>query len=158
MHNFKTSWLFPPVTRILSGLFIIIGLVGITSNVVVGICITLVGFAILLSRKGVLLDKNQNRLKSYTQVLFIKFGTWETLSPYTDISVLSFTEKTTLTSRSMVTSSSKKQVFRICLLTENHYQRLLLLQLEDEQAAQHEAEKLADLFGFKKRIFSPGRI
>lgn len=155
--NFKVSNFFPPMTRILGAVILSIGVVAIVINGIQVIFIALIGFAIVFSTKGVLIDIPNNKLKAYNSFFFIKFGKWQSFDNFPHITVLEATEKTSVSSHTtLVNSSSRKMVYRITLLSKNHYQKLLLQQLKDKEKAHLETEKLADLIGLKKVVFSPG--
>lgn len=145
------------MTRILGVLILVIGIVGVITNGLQVIFIPLIGFAIIFSSKGVLIDVAENKLKEYNSFFFIKFGKWQNLEHFPHITVLEITEKTSVSSHTtLVSTSSRNMVYRITLLSKSHYHKLLLQQLTDKEKAYQETEKLADLIGLKKVVFSPG--
>lgn len=155
--NFKVAHFFPPMTRILGVLIFVIGVIGIITNGIQVIFIALIGVAIVFSTKGVKIDVSSNKLKEYNSFFFIKFGKWQSLDVFPHITVLEITEKTSVSSHTtLVSASSREMVYRITLLSKDHYQKLLLLQFKDEEKAHQETEKLADLLGLEKVVFSPG--
>ncbi|AGC77628.1 hypothetical protein LX97_02182 [Nonlabens dokdonensis] len=155
--DFKVANFFPPMTRILGVLIFVIGVVGVITNGIQVIFIALIGFAIVFSTKGVLIDVSDNKLKEYNSFFFIKFGKWQSFDKFPHITVLEITEKTSVSSHTtLVSASSREMVYRITLLSKSHYQKLLLQQLKDKEKAHQETEKLADLIGLKKVVFSPG--
>ena len=155
--DFKVSNFFPPVTRLLGVLIFVIGIIGLVTNGIQVFFIALIGFAIVFSTKGVSIDVANKKLKEYNNFFFIKFGKWQSLDQFPHITVLEITEKTSLGSHTtLVNSSSREMVYRITLLSKDHYQKLLIKQLKDKDIAHKETEKLADLIGFEKVIYSPG--
>ncbi|OUS18085.1 hypothetical protein A9Q93_04105 [Nonlabens dokdonensis] len=145
------------MTRILGVLIFVIGIIGIVTNGLQVIFIALIGFAIVFSTKGVLIDVTNNKLKEYNSFFFIKFGKWQSFDKFPHITVLEITEKTSVSSHTtLVSASSREMVYRITLLSKSHYQKLLLQQLKDKEKAHQETEKLADLIGLRKVTFSPG--
>ena len=155
--NFKVSHFFPPVTRYLGFLILTIGVIALYTNGIQVVFIALIGFAIAFSTKGVSIDVPNKKLKQYNNFFFIKFGKWQFLSHYPHITVLEITEKTSVGSHAtLVSSSSREKVYRITLLSKDHYQKLLLQQLKNKEKAHQETEKLADLIGLEKVVFSPG--
>jgi hypothetical protein len=155
--NFKVSHFFPPVTRYLGFLILTIGVIALYTNGVQILFIALIGFAIAFSTKGVSIDVPNKKLKQYNNFFFIKFGKWQSLNHYPHITVLEITEKTSVGSHAtLVSSSSREKVYRITLLSKDHYQKLLLQQLKNKEKAHQETEKLADLIGLEKVVFSPG--
>ena len=155
--DFKVSNFFPPITRVLGYLIMIIGAIAMYTNGFETLFIVLIGFAISFSTKGVLIDVAGNRLKEYNSFFFIKFGKWIPLGNYPYLTVLEITEKTTMSSHgTLAGNSSREMVYRITLLSDNHYQKLLIQQLKNKEEAHKEAEKIADLIGVEKTVFSPG--
>jgi hypothetical protein len=154
--DFKISNFFPPVTRILGLIIFIIGAVAIFKNGIHTIPIALIGFAIVFSTKGVLIDQESRKFKEYNKFFFIKFGKWQSLEPFPHITVLEITEKRSFNSHTTLrTAATRQMVYRVTLLSQNHYQKILLLQLKDKVEAHAETEKLADLLELEKVIFSP---
>lgn len=155
--NFKVAHFFPPITRILGGLIFLIGIIGMVTNGPQVIFIPLIGAAIIFSSKGIWIDIQRNKLKEYNSFFFIKFGKWQNLEHFPHITVLEITEKTSVSNHTtLVSASSRKMVYRITLLSKDHYQKLLLQQLNNKERAHQETEKLADLLSLEKVIFSPG--
>ncbi|WP_438968974.1 hypothetical protein [Nonlabens sp.] len=139
--NFKVTNFFPPMTRILGVLILVIGIVGVITNGLQVIFIPLIGFAIIFSSKGVLIDVAENKLKEYNSFFFIKFGKWQNLEHFPHITVLEITEKTSVSSHTtLVSASSRNMVYRITLLSKSHYHKLLLQQLTDKEKAYQETE------------------
>ncbi|WP_104734733.1 hypothetical protein [Hanstruepera ponticola] len=159
MNNYKnhrTNYFFPSAARILGFVMIIIGLIGIFSRGIETILISFIGFGICFTRYGVLIDTTNHKLKDYNQVFGIKFGKWELFKNYPYITVLTITEKSTTYSQSNLENSTRRTVYRITLLNENHYKKLLLKKLKNEKEANKLAEDYAKLYKLEKVVYSPG--
>jgi hypothetical protein len=154
--NFIVSRFFPSVTRFLGYLILTIGVVALYTNGIQVIFIPLIGFAIAFSTKGVVIDIANHQLKEYNNFFFIKFGKWQSLSQFPYITVLEIIEKTSIGSHAtLVNSSSRQLVYRVTLLSKDHYKKLLLQQLKSKEKAHKETDKIADFLGLTKVIFSP---
>ncbi|HPF96788.1 MAG TPA: hypothetical protein PLZ00_05155 [Mangrovimonas sp.] len=154
--NFKTNYFFPPMARYLGYLITLIGLIGISTSGIQTLFISLIGLGISFTRYGVLIDVENRRLKQYNSVFWIKFGNWELLDYYPYVTVLEITERQSMYSRAQVEQSSRDLVFRVTLLNDNHYKKVLLKQLNYRELAHLEAEKVALAIGVEKVIYSPG--
>ncbi len=154
--DFKTNHFFTLAPRILGYIMIVIGLIGVFSRGFETIIISIIGFGISFTRYGILIDIDNHKLKEYLQLFGIKLGKWQSLKDYPFITVLTITERTTVRSQSNLGSTTRKKVYRITLLNNNHYEKILLKQLNEEEQAHKEAEEYAQLYGFDKVIYSPG--
>ena len=154
--DFKTNHFFSMAPRILGYVLILIGFIGVFTKGFETIIISLIGFGISFTRYGILIDVVDNKLKEYLQLFGIKLGKWQLLKNYPFITVLTITERTTIRSQSNLGSTTRKKVYRITLLSNNHYEKILLEQLNEEEQAHKKAEEYAQLYGFDKVIYSPG--
>ncbi len=144
------------MTRYLGYIILLIGVFGIYTKGLESLIICIVGLGLSFTRYGVLIDLEQKRLKEYNSVYWIKFGNWESLTNYPYLTVLQITEKQSMYSKAQVEYSSKNLVFRITLLNENHYSKILLKQLNNKELAHKEAEKIAKEIKVDKVVYSPG--
>ncbi len=154
--NFKTTYFFSTMGRYLGHIITLIGIIGLFTKGIETVVFCVVGLGLSFTRFGVLIDKENNKLKEYTSVFWIKLGGWKTLNHYPYITVLEITEKQTMYSNSNVAHSNKNLVFRITLLNENHYSKIVLKQLKDKELAHKEAENIAKVINVEKVIYSPG--
>jgi len=155
-YNFKTNYFFPTPARYLGYAMIAIGIIGIFTKGIETLLISVIGIGISFTQYGVLILPDENKIKEYLEVFWIKTGSWESLDFYQYITVLEITEKSTTYSQSNRQGSTRNLVFRITLLNENHYQKLLLKQLHDKDEAHKEAEELSQFLRIEKVVYSPG--
>ena len=148
--------MFAPMARVLGYIISVIGLFGVFSIGFKSLFIFLVGLGLSFTRSGVLIDVDKRRLKEYTSVFWVKFGKWELLDYYPYITVLEITESVAMFSSANVKHENKGLVFKITLLNENHYIKLLIKRLKDRDLAHYEAKKIADKLNVEKVIYSPG--
>ena len=153
--DFKTNHFFTLAPRILGYIMIVIGLIGVSSRGFETLIISIIDFGISFTRYGVLIDVVEHKLKEYLQLFGIKLEKWQSLKNYPFITVLTITERTTVRSQSNLGSTTRKKVYRITLLNDNHYEKILLKQLDKEEQAHKEAEEYSQLYGFDKVIYSP---
>lgn len=72
----------------LGSILIFIGLASIFSiNIILSVIICTTGLFILLSIKGFIINPEENRVKSYFNIFFLKFGNWITLDEFTHVVV-----------------------------------------------------------------------
>lgn len=151
-NNYSGERVFPlmfiiiGVTIFLSGivyLYQINRLQILNSNNIFGFALLLVGFIIVFTRKGILIDYNNRRIKYYIQILFFKIGKWENILNYSFITVLSINQKSYGYSRTGVQFTERKKINRICLLNENHRNKLKIADFKDLKDAILEAEAIA---------------
>ena len=140
------------ITLIISGL-ILIGT--FDSRIKLGITILLIGIVIVFTRKGTIVDFNERKIKHYVGIFFIKLGKWKTIEDYTFISLLRIKRTSYGYSRTMVQSSERKIIHRICLLNKNHRSQLLITDFKDENNGFLEAEQIAKNLKLEFVKYSP---
>ena len=153
--HFKTHYFFPTPSRYLGYIITIIGIIGVFTRGIEVLFICPIGIGLSFTRSGVLVDKENSRLKEYTNIFGFKNGKWKLLTLYPYITVLTITEKAQYIVTQMLSFSSKQMVYRITLLNENHYEKILLRQLNDKDLAHAEAKRIATELGVEKVIYSP---
>lgn len=153
--DFKTNYFFPTITRYLGYIIIIIGLIGVFTRGYESLLISAVGIGLSFTRLGVLFDKENKKLKEYTNVFWFKLGKWESSMHYPFITVLEISEKNSMYSKANVEYASKELVFRITLLNENHRIKILLKQLKNKDNAHDETVTISRELDLKKVIYSP---
>lgn len=154
--DFKTDYVFAPMARFLGYIIAVIGVFGVFSIGLKSLFFFLVGLGISFTRFGVLIDTEHKRLKEYTRVFWVKFGKWELLDDYPFITVLEIRESVAMFSNANVKHTHKNLMFKITLLTENHYEKILLKSMKDRDLAHHQAKEIAANINVEKVIYSPG--
>lgn len=155
MINFKTTYLFTLPLRLFGYLFIVVGLIATVNRGVGFIILAVLGIYLSFSRYGVLFDIDNKRFKEYTSYLWMKTGTWKSISGYPYLTVLTITEKQSIRSLSNNSTVSREVVYRITMLSENHFEKIRLIQMSTKSEAAEECERLADLLGLEKVVYSP---
>lgn len=156
MIDFKSTFLLPLPAHVFGYLFILAGLYQVVMYQNLGFLIlTAVGLLVSFSRHGVLFNYNENRFKEYQRYFWVKMSAWKSLKDCPSLTVLTITEKTAVRSLANNAFTTKELVYRITLLSENHREKIRLIQLKDEAEAHKECERLADLLGLDKTVYSP---
>lgn len=154
--DFKTDYFFPTPSRYLGYVISLIGIIGIFTKGIETIIICFAGLGLSFTRYGVLIDKENLKLKEYLEIFWFKKGNWKSMELYPYLSVLEISQKSSTYSQANVEYTSREMVFRITLLNKNHYEKITLKQLENKEKAHKEAEKIATDLKIKKVIYSPG--
>lgn len=154
--DLKNNYFFPAFSRILGCIIAIIGIIGLFTKGFETFILSIVGIGLIFTRMGVLIDKENDRLKEYTQIYWLKTGKWKPLKNYPYLTVLEITERSSMFSQSNVESSSREMVFRITLLNHNHYEKILLKQFKNKEKAHIEVLRIANELNVEKTIYSPG--
>ncbi len=131
--DFKTDYFFPTPSRYLGYVISLIGIIGVFTKGIETLIISIVGFGQNFTRFGVLIDKENRKLKECTEVFWFKKGSWQSMDTYPFVTVLAISEKSSMYSKANVEFSSREMVFRITLLNKNHYEKILLKQSKNKE-------------------------
>lgn len=149
---FPLMFIIIGITLIICGLIL---LVTFDSKMKLGFTVLLIGIVIVFTRKGTIVDFNQRQIKHYIGIFFIKIGNWKTIEDYFFISLLRISRTSYGYSRTMVQSSERKKIYRICLLNKNHRNQLLIADFKDENNALIEAQQIANNLKLEFVNYSP---
>lgn len=97
-----------------------------------GFTILLIGIVIVFTGKGTIVDFIKRKIKYYVRIFYIKTRNLENIDDYIFISLLQINRTSYGCSRTMVQSSERKVIYRICLLKKNHKSQLLIKDFKDE--------------------------
>ena len=89
-----------------------------------GIMVTIIGFLLFISIRGVLIDHDKQRIKPYIDLILFKIGTWEPLAHYEKIILKYLSESQTMNSRGNSTNFAI-QSFDI-ILTSNNKKEIII--------------------------------
>ena len=110
--------------------------------------------------QGIQVDPINNKLRSYISFFGIKKGKWEELEKFPFLSILRKNKRQDFFPPNMMVggTSLKSVQFEICLLTNNHIDRMLLKTVDQKEDALRIAEEYSRLL--KKPIveYNPKRI
>jgi hypothetical protein len=143
------------MARILGLIIALIGFIGLFTRGIETVFFCLIGIALVFTRHGVLIDLKEGKLKIYTEAFWIKVGKWETFKKYPYLTVLEITERNSMYSRANVEYSRRKLIYRITLLNDNHYNKILLKQMNNKEDAHTKASEIAKFLNIEKVIYSP---
>ncbi|WP_127141835.1 hypothetical protein [Flagellimonas marinaquae] len=144
--DYKLEYLFPLMFRIIGVTLTISGvllLVTFPYRIVGGISLFIIGLTMAFTRKGVILEYENKKIKEYIGLFFIKLGKWKSISTYTDVSVLMMNIKSTGFSRTGLEFTERSKVYRIYFMDENHRERLRVKDFEKMEIAISNAKVIA---------------
>ena len=156
--NYKGDKVFPLMFIIIGiTLFIcaILLIATFDSRAIIGILLLFIGLIIVFTRKGMILDFKKRKIKRYFGVFFFKIGIWKTISDYSSITVLHVNEQSYGYSRTGVQFGERLKTYRICLLNENHRNRLTITDYKEESIALSEARIIAEKLNLELVSFNP---
>ena len=163
LHH-KTGKLFPPAMRTTGWIFILLGVYTIfislsENNIpkgIAGIIIFLIGFFIGITPYGILINTEQKKYKNYTLIFGYKQGSWKSYSKYPFITLIQNNESTIAFSRSnRSTITSSDLFYDICLLDQNHTNKLLIKRLKNKEDAVEGVKDLAKKLDLKLSKYNP---
>lgn len=147
---------FTPAMVVMGYLLIAMGVFGFVSSPLVGGIIILLGIFFSLSVNGIQLVSERKVYRTYTNILGMKFGKWESYEKYPQISILKRSISTVAYSRANTPSTTSRNTFYdIFLLTTNHRSKLMIQRSTDKETAKESALHLADQLGVEYVLFNP---
>jgi hypothetical protein len=158
--TFKNGGSFSPLTRVVSIIFLLIGLGMLASGEIFGFIIGPAiifgaGF-IITSNFGTDVCVSSKYVREYHERFFIKSGKWVPTNLLTDICVIKVGKNAT---RSDMTGSVSTEIDisknEIVLLSANHRKRILLRTCNSSQEAAEKAVEIAEILDKKFTKFNP---
>lgn len=147
---------FPPAAIVAAYIILILGMLSLFVSPLVGLGMVLIGAAVAFAKKGVEVDPNMKRLRDYTGLFSVKFGSWESMEQYSDTAVLRKRITTTAFSRAnRPATTSDDVVYDVCLLDRTHRNKRIVKRLSDEAQAAKSAEQLAQTLGLNYGVYNP---
>lgn len=140
------------VTLTISGVLL---LVTFPYRIVGGISLFIIGLAMVFSRKGVILDFENKKIKEYSGLFFIKLGKWNNLVSYPDVSVLMMNIKSTGFSRTGLEFTETNKVYRIYFMDEYHRKRLRIKDFNKMEIAISNAKVIAEKMEMEFAEYNP---
>ena len=140
------------VTLTISGILL---LITFPYRIIGGIALSLIGLTFYFSRKGVILDFQNKKIKEYFGILFIKLGKWIDLGKYPNVSVLMINIKSTGFSRTGLEFTQRNKVYRICFMDKSHRQRLRIKDFKKMESALSSAKVIAESMDMEYVDYNP---
>lgn len=163
----KLGKLFPPATIVGAYTFMVIGFYSIVEilfydidsivkNILLGIFLIIVGSFIAFASKGILLDIENRKYKTYTNIFAYKQGEWKSLHDFQFITVLHKKLSSRAFSRSNRSAiTSREFYYDICLLNSNHRKKLIIARYTDKEMAINKAKELSSDLNMNLASYNP---
>jgi hypothetical protein len=156
MIDNKIGKFFPPAVNAVGYIVLVLGVFSILADPFIGIAVALMGAFVAFAQAGVEIDPNSKQLRAYTSLFSIKKGSWESMEPYSDITVLRKRITTTAFSRAnRPATTSDDVVYDVCLLDRTHRSKRIIKRLLDEETATKSAAQLAETLGLNYGAYNP---
>lgn len=153
--HYKTGKLFTPplvnagylLLAVAVGLLVILNPLSIIPGII--------GSLLAFSYSGIELDPTEKRYRQYNYYIGVKTGSWESLSPYPFLTILSSSQGYSATSRAGVTMKATERGFDICLLSKTHRNKLVIHRVKGQEEAKEAAVDLARRLGVTLADYKP---
>lgn len=153
-HSFGKA--FPPSLSFSGYVFLVVGIAGAFSNIYVGALFILAGVFIAFTKSGVQINLEENTYRDYNSFFGIRQGKWKSLEPYSYITLMQNHEESATLSRSnrrAITGSTT--YYDICLLNDNHRERLTIKRITERDQASGEIKKLSKQLNLPMTKYMP---
>ena len=120
-----------------------------------GAPLLMIGLILVLARSGVQLDQNEKQYREYFDVLGWKNGGWKPLELYRYVSVLSTRVSQTSYSSSHQSITVTDSIYKVCLLSANHREKLAVQYIKDYDEAMEQANTLAQELHLPRVKYDP---
>ncbi|MBA7529526.1 hypothetical protein ES705_21724 [subsurface metagenome] len=150
IENYRFDKLVGPSGRIAGCILLLFGILTVYFTLS-AIPIILTGLAMLLSFKGTRINTEKKAYQSYFALFgFLRIGVWLPFEKSDKIIVQTFKDKQAVFSWSNRQNDSKKQEFRILLLTTYNAKKKVLAKFENDQQAHILVKNIENLISSKK--------
>ena len=151
----KTNTYFPKALVYIGYAMIAYGLILIFLKTFIGALLIIIGVYLGLSFDGIQIDTKKREFKKYSSFFGLKKGIWKSYINFPFLTILTVTEKETGYSRGQVEFTSKKKVYRICLLNKTHREKIILKNLKNKDQAINYASEMVERLEVEQTIYNP---
>jgi hypothetical protein len=106
-----------------------------------------IGWVLIMSKKGVEVDKLQREFRNYTSYLGYRVGVWHDVDKYPYITIVKSRKKPKLKNASVYEEQIVSEFFDVCMLSKSHRGRVHLLMGISEDEARSQAIRISDDLG-----------
>ena len=143
MIKYKLGFSFAPPIVIVGVIVSIAGVLTAIEGPLLGILLIIAGGFIWSSTYGSQIDPTNIRFREYGSVFGIKSGKWRPLDEAPFITVMKGREGMTVYSRSNLSTTSIDDRFEVCLLSNTHRSKTVIMKFENEDQAAEYAKAIA---------------
>ncbi len=105
--------------------------------------------------QGAEINMNTNQVRVYTSYLAVRFGKWHSLDNFPFITVIRRKTSERVFGMSANFVQVNKSFYSVCILSKSHYVRIVIKNVDNEENAFQEANKLAQQFGLEYAKYNP---
>lgn len=131
----KIGQSFPPTILFVSKLFTVVGLLFLLLIPILGFIILAISTFIWSTSYGFETNKFSGQFREYGRTFGIKWGKWQNLDQFPDMTILTLKEGLTVRSRSNVSLTVVENYYGIYLLTSSHRTKILVNKFKDLEEA-----------------------
>jgi len=154
--DFKLEKYFPSAMSFVGYFLIFLGVLAIYFfSFIIGPIFLFIGLNIAFAVTGIQINTKARLLRTYYGLFGLRFGKWTSLDDYKYLSILHNRESTSTFSRSNREITTTDLWFDICLLNENHREKLIIKRLKSTEEAVKEVKVLSEAMGFSVVKYNP---
>lgn len=154
MLNFKLAKIFPKPTIFAGYVLILLGIMLFVFQPL-ALIVSLIGVFISLSYNGIQVDPEKRLYRSYSNIYGIKIGKWESLDPYSSISILRREDAYRAYSYSMSSMEERRIYYGVFLLNASHRKKLEIQRHGDMKEATFSAKGLSSALSLELVHYKP---
>ena len=121
----------------------------------VGLTFLFIGINISFAKSGIQIDPDEKKYREYYGLFGLRYGKWKALDKFKYLTILHNRETVSTYSRSNRSIDISDLWFDICLLNENHRQKLIVMRFKSKDKAIEKIKNLSALLGFDVVKYSP---
>ena len=147
---------FSPIAVFFGYFFLIFGIILLYSNILLGLLLILFGGCVSLTRTGIEFDIAGQKFKEYTNIFYVKIGSWQPLDNYVFLTVLKSKITYKSHSRSNVSMTTSSEIyFDLFILTKSHRKKIRIGRHESKEEALIDARILSEKLGMQLVDYNP---
>lgn len=155
-HDFGKS--LPPAMSFGGYVFIIAGLLAISTFITLGILFILFGSFVAFTRSGIQINIQNNTYRSYNSIFGLKQGKWKSLSDWTYITLLKNITQTAVFSMSNRQTLTPSELFYdITIFDSSYRKKMAIKRLKSKEDAIKDLKELSSILNLSIVRYPPKR-
>ncbi len=153
---------FPLGALIVGAIFLVLGFFAVIdenpAGLIIGPIFFIIGFILSFSFKGSRIDYERKRFLNYFSFLGIPFGDWKSYNEFPFITVLEIYmrhESGSQAQRMIINSVYHDYLYRVCFLSVDHRQKVLLFETKNKDQAFTVVRDIAEKTEIKLTTYNP---
>jgi hypothetical protein len=152
----KFGFLFPPILLVFGLFFILVTMQNpIWHKTMIKLVILPIGFGMVLTRHGLLVDHEKLRFRNYITILGVHLSPWKSYQHYPYVAIVCDRKKMSFAGRSNLSFKEVSEIYKVVLLSGNHLAKVELFSSDEMGDAKSRMNEFAISMDLQRTIYDP---